>query len=126
MTHVSSEVRQTTRSPVARLARGFSVVCVIGLIGLGLTGLAKVEIARQTAQSDARRLREYSALTNLVASQRRRLAAGGPSAARSGGFANDASRTRQTLSVLQAQSHGSESITLTALQVSYVTALQRA
>jgi diguanylate cyclase (GGDEF)-like protein len=119
-------VRQTTRSPLARLTRGFFVACAIGLIGLALTGLVKVEIARQEEQSDARRLREYSALTNLAASQRRRLAAGGPSAARSGGFATDARRTNETLGLLQAQSSGSESNALTALQVSYVTALQRA
>jgi diguanylate cyclase (GGDEF)-like protein len=126
LTHVSGEVRQTTRSPLARLTRGFFVACAIGLIGLALTGLAKVEIARKAEQSDARRLREYSALANLVASQRRRLAAAGPSAARSGGFASDAGRTNDTLRLLQAQSSGSESNALTALQVSYVTALQRA
>jgi diguanylate cyclase (GGDEF)-like protein len=111
---------------MARLTRGFFVACVIGLIGLALTGLAKVEITRQAEQSDARRLREYSALRDLVGSQRRRIAAAGPSAVRSGGFATDARHTNETLSRLQAQSGNSEADALTVLQVSYVTALQRA
>ncbi len=78
------------------------------------------------AASDAARLREYSALASLAASQERRLTAAGPSAVRTGAFAADARRTADTLGLLQAHSSDSESNRLTALQVNYTTALQRA
>jgi diguanylate cyclase (GGDEF)-like protein len=124
--HVSSEVRQTTLPPLARLARGLFITCALALITLALAGTATVEANRRAARSDATRLREYFALSNLAASQTRRLAVTGRSAVQTEDFVVDAGRTSATLRLLQAQSSGSDSNALTALEVSYETALQRA
>jgi diguanylate cyclase (GGDEF)-like protein len=126
VTHVRGAVRQTTRSPLTRLARGLFITCALALITLALAGTATVEANRRAARSDAARLREYFALTNLAASQRRRLAVTSRSAVQTEAFVVDAGRTSATLRLLQAQSNGPDSNALTELEVSYETALQRA
>ncbi len=119
-------MRQPTRSLPARLSRAFFVVCALALITLALAGTVKVESARRAAASDAAQLREYAALASLATSQQRRLSPAGLSAVRTDAFAADAQRTAHTLGLLQDQSNDSESDLLTALQVNYTTALQRA
>ena len=123
---MGSEVRHSHRSPLARLARGLFAACAVALLTLGLVGIWNVEKARRAAQSDTRRLRDYSSLTDLAASQRRRLATSGASAIATSGFRTDARRTIETLRILQRQSDSPEANALTALQVSYAPALQRA
>ena len=109
-----------------RVARGIFAAIAFALIALALVGTLQAELARKSAQADARRLRDYVALNRLSTSERQRLAVGGSTAARGQAFAADARRTTNALRRLQAQANGAEASLLTTLQVRWATALQRA
>ncbi len=115
-----------TRTPGRGLARGFLGACALALIGVALVGIVEVEAARRTARSEAVRMQEYSALSELAAMQRVRLGAEGARAVRDKPFTAAASRATDLLGRLQGQTVDPEAGSLMSLEVSYSAALREA
>lgn len=118
-------MRRSSRPPLLRLARGVLAAGCLAVIALAVAGTVEGELGRRRAQDGTLRLRQYTTVNALAASQQKRLASGGAGAARRAGFTADAQRTTNALRRLKAHSHGREANTVAALQRSYASALRQ-
>jgi diguanylate cyclase (GGDEF)-like protein len=123
---MSSAVRRTSKSPLARTARGIFAAAALAVLALALVGTVNSERDRNTAHADAARMRAYAQIADLAQAQRWRLTESGIAAIHTTTFMADGGAIADALRLLQMQARGSEAHEVTSLQVSYATALHQA